>query len=158
MATKDGYVIQLNEIWAKVKRGTSPADVNQPSDAKIGNGFDYGEKPSHSTFNWIMYKVMSSAVAFQQTGILFWDGTIEYQKHAISQDKTTGVVYQAIKGDKNNKNLGKALTDTAYWKVGIEDNDNYVKKDGNNPSNDATGGDITGIIVIRKGATLIIES
>ena len=158
MATKDGYVIQLNEIWAKVKRGTSPADVNQPSDAKIGNGFDYGEKPSHSTFNWIMYKVMSSAVAFQQTGILFWDGTIEYQKHAISQDKTTGVVYQAIKGDKNNKNLGKALTDTAYWKVGIEDNDGFVKKRGNQDPGDSKGGTITGDIVITNKARLIIEA
>ena len=148
--TKD-FIIQLTEIWAKSRSG-SP-DVSPPSTSKISHGFDYGEKPSHATFNWIMYKVMLSAVAFQQYGILTWDPTIKYEKGAIVQDQNTNLVHQAIV-----KNDNIPLTDRNTWKAGIEDSGEYVKKDGNNPANDPTGGTITGDIVIKSGARLIIEA
>ena len=143
------FIIKLDEIWAKAAKAQ---DIAAPNPAKIGHGFDYGEKPSHSTFNWIMNKVTASANAFQSYGILPWNADIMYKKGAVVQD-SNGIVHQAIQDSK-----GKILTEKSYWKIGIEQNGGYVKKAGNQDPTDPTGGDITGDIIIKPGARLIIEA
>ena len=164
------YIIQLDEIWAKQPFNANPnINAAPPNRSKIAHGFDYGEKPSHSTFNWIMYKIMANAVAFQQNGILPWHATIRYQQGATAMYKdpndtfeTLPKVYRALKGDnKNTANIGHTPNSTnsigVWWKLGIDDNDNYLKKDGNSGA-DVTGGTMRGIFVVKPGAQLIIEA
>ena len=162
------YIIQINEIWAKQPFNAS-INVNAapPNQSKIAHGFDYGEKPSHSTFNWIMYKVMANAVAVQQNGILPWHATIRYQQGAVTMWKAKGSTgmpkaYQALKGDNNTTaNLDKepVLSNIGvWWKQGIDDSDPFVKKAGNQYPGDTSGGEITGTIVINSTAQLIIKA
>jgi len=166
-------IIKTEEIWAKVRYKTNPQDVQAPSIAKIAHGFDYGEKPSHATFNWVMYKVMGNAVAQQQQGILYWDSTIDYDIGAVTQyvgpkepAGTLPFVYQAIKGKDpkvpnsvpNKGHAPEGANIGVWWKKGIEDSSDYVKKRGQQSPEDPSGGLITGDIIITANAKLIIEA
>ena len=165
--TKTDYIIQLTDIWAKAAAST---DKQAPKPDKIRHGFDYGEKPSHSTFNWIMNKVMLSAVTFQQNGILQWDPTINYEAGAVVRLRTTSTtpatdyVMQSLKGiptgtpAEQNLNRDPSSTIGTWWKKGIEDNKDYLKKQGNNHKEDKNGGMMEGIFILKSGGKLVIEA
>jgi len=169
-ATQTEYIIQLKDIWAKT---AAPSDKQAPKPGKIAHGFDYGEKPSHSTFNWIMNKVMLSAVTFQQNGILQWNPSINYEAGAVVRLRTTSTtpatdfVMQSLKGDPTasdttKHNLNKTPADQAniglWWKKGIEDNKDYLKKQGNGHKEDPLGGEMAGLFILKSGGKLIIEA
>jgi len=166
--TQTEYIIQLKDIWAKAPANTE--DRKRPKDGKVSHGFDYGEKPSHSTFNWIMYKVMLSAVTFQQNGILQWDKDVNYEAGAVVRLRTTSTtpatdyVMQSLKGEptstdatKHNVNRDPSST-IGWWKKGIEDNKDYLKKQGNNHKEDKNGGMMEGIFILKSGGKLVIEA
>jgi len=154
------YIIQLTDIWAKTP--ATPQDRKKPKNAKIAHGFDYGEKPSHATFNWMLNKVMMSSVALQQNGILPWDDTTSYYDGAIVRHGASNFVWQSLKGDPTdpaNQNIGRdPETATTYWKKGIEDSTGYLKKLGNNHPSDVTGGEMNGVFIVKSGAKLVIEA
>jgi hypothetical protein len=85
--------------------------IERPNQTKIDQGWAYGEKPSHKSFNWGWKKVDEFLHVVNSTGIPPWDKETLYVKGSVVTYNP--YMYQALDANTNQNPLESPL----HWKI-----------------------------------------
>lgn len=96
-------------IWANLAGGT---DVVAPDTTKQDNGWESGEKPPHSAFNWFWQKICNTFKILNDQGVLEWDSATTYPADAIVYH--SGSLYVSNSGGNINNTPSSTST---FWQA-----------------------------------------
>ncbi len=104
----------VNIAWAE---NAAPADVVDPGDVKVGDGWASTDVPPHHTFNFEQNRQSQFNKHVNEEGIPVWDTDTIYPINGYAKDSSNGKLYRSLVG--SNQGNQPALS-PAQWKLLIE--------------------------------------
>ncbi len=95
----------IQQTWASEANSYSPSEpeyqdiIETPSQDKVQNGWEYGEKPSHKFFNYLWKRNTETLKIINDFGVLPWDQDTFYAANALVV--FNGVLYISIIENNN---------------------------------------------------------
>ena len=82
--------------------------IERPSDEKLAQGWEVGEKPSHKHFNWMWKKVWEALRVLLVFGLMPWDENTPYKKGSV-------VVFDGVLWMCTQNTSFTKPPESAYW-------------------------------------------
>ena len=95
-----------SDIWA----GQNITQNSKPSDAKIADGWKFGEKPPATIFNWSWNLIMQNMVHIMENGMPVWDQATSYNKDSLSL--YNGRIWLSLSDQNKNH---KPSSNSTFW-------------------------------------------